>query len=311
MFALLLSACLLPAVIAGKPFPSGVPAPIVFQEKPAPWDVFPSPKTGLTLPADDAASGASLFDLCSGYAKATGQLGSYSDRVEVKLRSQRLQLSQRLELRPEALQEEFESMMLGAGFVIAPAFDGPIPIFRVLDREFLRDREIRSHAIYVEAKDVAVLERHPAVVFTTFVQLAHVDVRQLSKAMRALNTDAGIQQVLPAGKSSSIVLVGFGTQLASLRSVLLAMDAAAAAGIDERKVVFDVIKVEHAKAGDLAEILTVVFTHPPSSEVPRSASAVILSDARTNSIVARGTKAEMARIKALIAQMDVQVKAKK
>lgn len=318
MFALLLSACLLPGCT--KPGPASTTIAFVLDQhgNPAdqakttvPFDVFPAPRSGVTLTAKAPGRGVSLFDLCAAYAGATGQRAAYSERVESKLRSQELKQPGPIELRPEELQLKFESTMLDAGFVIAPGLAGQKPVFEVLDRGFLRAREIRRHAYYLTADDAAVLGRHPAVVFTTVVKLPNLDVRRLAKAMRALNTDAGFQQQLPAGNSDSMVLVGFGTELATVRATLLAMDRAAEAGAEERRPLVEVVEIEHAKADDLVGILRVVFQPSPPGDGSQARSTLILSDDRTNSIVVRGTKAELARVKALIARLDVQPKAKK
>ena len=64
-------------------------------------------------------------------------------------------------------------------------------------------------------------------IFRMAVHLPNTDVRQLSNSMRTLITDTNVQQMMPAGSSNSLVLIGTGQFLADTVSMFLAIDAAA------------------------------------------------------------------------------------
>lgn len=286
-------------------------SPAAVQEKAKVKDLFPAPRTGFIVPGAESGDAMSMMDLCAAYAEVTEQHLTYEEGTGSLLKSRRVQLDRNLVVEPEELQQVFETLMIGADFAIFPVLSEPTPVFSVHSLQGPGRSNLRSRAISIDPENTAILEKHPAVIFQTMLHLPNVDTRQLSNAMRTMITDANTQQLLPAGNSNSLLMLGFGVQLADLRSMLLAIDAASGLSIESYKAAVEVVKVEHADAEDLAKILMAVFGPPPSNDVQRAGSTLILADERTNSIVARATKAEMAQIKELMVQLDVEVKAKK
>lgn len=315
MLELLLASCLttfLPADAGALP-PAIAPGPgaAAPQEKAKVKDLFPAPRTGLTLHVGDAGEAMTMLDLCAAYAQVTQQRLTFDEDTGSLLRSRRVQLDRSLDVEPEELQQVFETVMMASAFAVIPVLSEPTPVFRVESLQGPGRSNLRASAIPIAPEDAAILEKHPAVLFTTTLHLPNLDVRQLSNTMRTMITDANTQQLLPAGNSNSLVMVGFGSQLAGLRSTLLTINAAAGANIEDRRSVVEVFKLEHADAEDLAKILMAVFGPPLSTDPPRTGSTLCLADERSNSIVARATKAELARIKNLIAQLDIEVKDRK
>ncbi|MFT5152742.1 MAG: hypothetical protein ACI841_002741, partial [Planctomycetota bacterium] len=80
----------------------------------------------------------------------------------------------------------------------------------------------RSSAVYFGGGHDERL-RHPARLYSHLVHLPGTDVRQLSNALRTLITDANTQQMLPAGNTDVMVLVGFGPSIECLAEVLQSM----------------------------------------------------------------------------------------
>ncbi len=317
MLELILATCLTSTIHAPFTAPALEPAPrssaAVIQEKTASKDLFPAPKTGITLHVGDNGNEMSMFDLCAAYAQVTGQRATYGEDTESLLKQRRVKLDRSLDVEPEDLQLVFETMMIGSDFVIIPVLGEPTPIFHVDSLQGAGRSNLRANATYVDPDDAVILENHPAVLFTTTVQLPNVDVRQLSNSMRTMITDANTQQMLPAGSSNSMVLVGFGSNLSALRSMLLIINDAAGANVEDMMARVEVLRIENADAEDLAKIISLTFgaNLPQGPQGPqRYRPLTVLSDERTNSLVIRGTRDQVARIKELVVELDIEIKAK-
>jgi hypothetical protein len=88
---------------------------------------------------------------------------------------------------------------------------------------------VRMDARYVDVGSIELCERRPATLFQTLLTLPHTDVRTLSNSMRSLVVDPNTFQVIPLGTSHSLILQGFGRQLADQVRMLRQVDAANAA----------------------------------------------------------------------------------
>ena len=63
----------------------------------------------------------------------------------------------------------------------------------------------------------------------TVLNLPNTDVRTLSNSLRTMLTDANTQQIIPLGNSNSVLLSGFGSNVAALAKMLQFVDEASAA----------------------------------------------------------------------------------
>jgi hypothetical protein len=62
---------------------------------------------------------------------------------------------------------------------------------------------------------------------TTILDLPNTDVRNLSNSVRTMFTDANTQQIIPVGTSDSLIVTGFGSQVAAVVEMLRLVDEAA------------------------------------------------------------------------------------
>ena len=110
----------------------------------------------------------------------------------------------------EQVQHTFETLLAGAGFVVSPPKVAEVPIIGIWSKYGPERSALRGDTTFLEADQVALAAKHPAVLFTATIELPNTDTRQLSNSLRTLLVDANTQQVLPAGTTGSMVLVGLG-----------------------------------------------------------------------------------------------------
>ena len=79
-------------------------------------------------------------------------------------------------------------------------------------------------------------------------------MRTLSNSMRTMFTDANTQQIIPVGNSNSLIITGFGSNVASIVKMLRFVDDAAK---DQGAVTpeFEVIPLEFASADEISDTL--------------------------------------------------------
>jgi general secretion pathway protein D len=179
---------------------------------------------------------------------------------------------------------------------------------------------LKQRAVYVLPEELEQYADQPAVLITTVVTLPNTDVRNLTTSLRALQSDAQTQGMLSAGTSNSVVLTGFGSNIAALAKLLYVIDEASAQR-DGPVPVFEKIDVEFASAEEVAELLEQLLeagrnivaagqAQQQGVQTPRrgnQAETKILTDARTNSLIVMALEEDMPRIKNLVAQLDVDV----
>lgn len=80
--------------------------------------------------------------------------------------------------------------------------------------------------MYLPADRLDEAAGHPAMIFTTVIQLPNTDVRQVSTDLRRLFPDPNTQSLLPLG-NTHVVAYAFGPNLISLAHLLAVADEAA------------------------------------------------------------------------------------
>ena len=91
------------------------------------------------------------------------------------------------------------------------------------------------------------------------------------RSMRTMITDANTQQMLPAGNTNSMVLTGFGSNVAALARMLQIVDEASK--IEPVIPLFDVIPLEYASADEIARVLAEKQAEPGGASTPISGDA--------------------------------------
>lgn len=272
--------------------------------------LFPPATKAMVVTSGPDSEKFTYYDLVRQYAQATDQEVSMTEATKGLLRSRSVDLSRSF-VPVEQVQHTFETLLASAGFVLSPPKVPEVPIIGIWSKEGPERSALRGDTTFLEADQVARAAKHPAVLFTATIDLPNTDTRQLANTLRTLIVDSNTQQIVPAGASTSMVLVGLGEQIAGFAEAVREIDEAAG----RERLAFErraqVITLAHAKAADLARICALVFEAQTEAEQevvhhggPRTKSLLIVPDARTNSIVVRGTAEELERVTRLVAELD-------
>lgn len=216
----------------------------------------------------------------------------------------------------------FQIMMIMNDFVCTRV--GPEHLAVVLIQSISGNNrtQARQNAVYVTPDELDKYADQPAVLITTVIDLPNTDVRNLSNSMRPLFPDQNTQQLVPVGTTNSVVIMGFGSQVASTVKMLRFIDEASR---DTQTVVpeFEVIPLEFASAEELSDTLTELLEASRRAAQARTqqqaaqgvtgqlqqgqTESKIMVDARTNSLLVMAMPDDMPRIKDLIARLDTEV----
>jgi general secretion pathway protein D len=182
--------------------------------------------------------------------------------------------------------------------------------------------ELRSEPIYVDSDDVEKYAGQVATQVITVLHLPHTQVRSLQNSLRALGNESA-NAVISVGESNSVIVTGSGSQVAMYVRVLKLVDEETA---KEARVApsFEIIPIEFASGSDMAEMLDdLLEAQKRAAQAQRAAGGAgqgataqlagtgqeskIIVDKRTNSLIVMAMPEDMANIKQLVAQLDVDV----
>jgi len=264
---------------------------------------------------DRYSAGPKMEDIAAQYAALTGQHLVYTDETRSLLQSQGSGLRKSVKVHASEVQSFFEQLLSANQFALKTIRSGSPRMLGIVSLKTQDRNTIRGSAAFIPVEEIGHYAKHAATLITTTVTLPNTDVRQLTNSMRTMITDANTQQMLPAGNTNTILLTGFGSSVAELVVMLRRIDAAAKV---ERVVPqFEVIRLEFADArhlvGTLGAIIGSGRAKAQGGEGEGASGATahpsmpnIQMDARTNSLIVAALPMEMALIKALIAQLDVE-----
>lgn len=188
---------------------------------------FPMADGPLEIPAGVGREGYSIWDLLQAYAGATDQHVIANEETLNFCQQSRLNLTTSMSVPPQQLQTVVESLLVQNDFVMRVVHTGSPRILAVTSLNTGARTNIRDSAVFVPSDRLEEMRAHPAMLFTTTVNLPKTDVRQLANSMRTLITDANTQQMLPAGATNTMLLTGYGSALADLIEMLTRIDEAA------------------------------------------------------------------------------------
>jgi general secretion pathway protein D len=258
--------------------------------------------------------------------ETTGLNFTYSEETKGLLTKAKLRMFGQKRIPKTDFYSFFQIMMIINDFVcskIGPDHLSVIVISGLQQGAGQRGNTLRSEAVYVFSDDIDRYADQPATLVTTVIDLPNTDVRTLSNSMRTMFTDANTQQIIPVGNSNSLIITGFGSNVASIVKMLRFVDkAASTAGAVVPE--FEVIPLEFASPDDLAETLgDLLDASKRATQVRGQAQqqqtgvtgalntnqgeAKILTDARTGSLLVMAMPEDMPRIKELVARLDVNV----
>jgi len=256
--------------------------------------------------------------------ETTGQNFTYSEETRPLLKQKKLRMFGQKRIPKADFYSFFQIMMIINDFVCSKI--GPdhlaVIVISSMSQGAQRGGSLRNEAVYVFADDIDRYADQPATLVTTVIDLPSTDVRTLSNSMRTMFTDANTQQIIPVGNSNSLIITGFGSNVASIVKMLKFVDEAAR---DTGAITpeFEVIPLEFASAEEIADTLGELLEASKRAAQTRvqgqAAQGVtgamqvgqgetkILTDPRTNSLLVMAMPDDMPRIKELVARLDVKV----
>lgn len=270
--------------------------------------------------AEDGEEGMTLARLVRACEQVTGITFTYTNETSTFLTSTQVRLIGTKTVPKSEFYNFFQILMVIHEFVCTEVGAEPISIIEITSMQTNGRNTIRKDSVFVEPEDLERYADQPATLITTVVSLPNTDVRQLSNSMRTMITDTNTQQMLPAGATNSMVLVGFGSNVVALARMLQIVDEASK--LEEVTPQFEVIPLEYAAADEIAstveELLDastrVVQQGQRGQQQGATASlaqgateAKIMVDPRTNSLLVMAMPDVLPNIKELVARLDVDV----
>ena len=257
--------------------------------------------------------------------EATGINFTYTDATAGQLKAAKLKMFGRKTIPKSDFYSFFQIMMIINEFVCTKI--GPDHLAVVLIQSSAPNNRgggatLKKDAVYVTPEDLDRYADQPAVLIHTVVDLPHVDARQLSTSLRQMFPDQQTQSILPVS-GTSLILTGFGSDVAAMVRMLKFVDKAAA---DQAIILpeFEMIPLEFASAEEVADTLTDLLDASRRAAQSRGAQVAqqqgatgqlqtgqteskIMVDARTNSLLLMAMPDDMPRIKELVARLDVDI----
>lgn len=256
---------------------------------------------------------------------ATGINFTYTQDTQTNLANKKLKMFGRKTIPKSDFYSFFQIMMIINEFVCTKI--GAEHLAVVLIQSSAPNQRggagtLKKDAVYVGPEEIDRYADQPAVLIHTVVDLPHVDARQLSTSLRQMFPDQQTQSILPVS-GSSLILTGFGSDVAAMVRMLKFVDKAAQ---DQAVVLpeFEMIPLEFASAEEVADTLTDLLeasrraTQARGAQVAQQQGATgalqtgqteskIMVDERTNSLLVMAMPDDMPRIKELVARLDVDI----
>lgn len=309
---LLTASLLLPALLGARPLSSleTEPASTAALAQPD-WQMWIGEAKG-PLVLNPGGEPTSMAELVRAYERLTGIRAMASDETRSLLQAISIGIEGEFTVEAAEVPGFVHCMLRGGDFAITPMRASAPVIIGIESLRTQARNTIRGSVIYVKPEELAELAHYPAMLVTTTVTLEHVDVRQLSNAMRTMITDANTQQLLPAGNTNSMVLVGYPDQLLSVVKHLgfineecgRLLEQASAAGV---------IRLHYGQAAEVCLTVQGVFrAEAVVVEGGESSAAVrraprIVPDERTNSLIVLGSESDLRRVRELVKVLDIEV----
>jgi general secretion pathway protein D len=271
---------------------------------------------------EDAPDLEYFVKLCQ---QATGQNFTYLDDTQTQLKGKKIRLFGTKRIPVEDFYRFFQIMMFIHDFVAVEV--GPphlsVVVIQALNTPQQRGG-IRQKTTYVLPEELEDYADQPAVLITTVLHLPNTDTRQLPATLRPLLADQQTQSLVSVGNTNSIILQGFGSQVAALARLLHIVDRESAVE-EEEGPLFDTIPLEFAAAEEVADLLDQLLearssgtrgVRPQQQQAEGVAGRLrpgsdlepeVLVDDRTNSLIVMALREDMPNIKELVARLDVDV----
>ncbi len=272
---------------------------------------------------DEAPNLEYFVKLCQ---EATGMNFTYLDETVPELRQRKIRMFGTKRIPKDDFYRFFQIMMFIHDFVaveVGPSHLAVIVIQGLTAQQ--RGGTVRQKTTYVLPEELEDYADQPAVLITTVLHLPNTDTRQLPATLRPLLPDQQTQSLVSVGSSNSIILQGFGSQIAALARLLYIVDRESIVQPEEGPV-FDTIPLEFASAEEVADILDQLLTarsavarrRGPRNQQQTAEGVAgpvatgevepeVLVHTPTNSLIVMAMRSEMPQIKEFVARLDVDV----
>ena len=311
----LLPASSLPGPIAGPPQQETAVIAIDAPAAVAMDGLFAPATEALALAWPEGSEGITMLDVVHAYGLVTGQRLAISKDTREILEQTSAPIDRATSVPATEVQGFVEALLRSSNCVLTIDRSSNPRLVGVHSLRSQGRNAIRARAISIDSTRIDVLRRHPAVLFSTVVDLPNVDVRQMSNSLRTLITDANTSQMLPAGSTNSMIVIGFGTNVADRVEELRVIDAASAK--TKVTVSHELVRLKNADAAAIAPLVESALTTSRQLRTPRSQGqqgpqrqgpvlVSVLADSRLNGLLVTCRSEDLEEARAVIAQLDVK-----
>ncbi|MEM1447463.1 MAG: secretin N-terminal domain-containing protein [Planctomycetota bacterium] len=314
MFSLAIAGLLVPATPAPTALLQDDASAVVVASAPD-QGLFPDAVEDLALSWPEGSDGLSMYDVVLAYGAATGQRIAMLDVTIGELRNTKAPLDRSTSIPAADVQGTFEALLRAADCVLTLDRADGVRIAGVHSMRTPARNQIRLRARRVTSDRIELLRAHPAVLFTTVIDLPNTDVRQVSNSMRTMIVDSNVQQMLPAGNSNSMVIIGYGDFVADMVEHLRQVDSAS----EEAKVAIthEVIRLRFANAEATSRLVEAALrtsrelrTYPPGGHTPPQEARVsqvrVQASRRLNALLVTCRAEDLEEARSIVAQLDVE-----
>jgi hypothetical protein len=284
-------------------------------------DALFAPATAdMVIPAGDSGDAWTLLDVLQDYSQLTGQHVRMNAATREYLAGQAAGLTRSAAVPRGEVQSFVEGLLVGHDcFLTVERTAEPRLVSAHWLNGYRNPMQVRELALHAEEAELARLSVHPALMVSAAIDAPNVDGRQLVNSMRILLTDSNRQVLVPAGASNTILLAGPAPWVRSIVRLVRAADESSRREAAKATAVFVRLPLVHASAAQVAETVEELMrasTRPGAESdqqgMPRPYAdrnrieARVLADARTNALLAAVLPADVERLRALVALVDVE-----
>lgn len=159
---------------------------------------------------------AKLIDLVASFEAATGERIVFSQTARTRLEGTFVGLTTNATIAPDQVYSWFEALVAREGFRLYVSTHTEPRMLALVSR--MNNNDLPATPFAVSPGDLALLDRHPALVVQTTVDVAPLDARALMNSLRAMQSDSSNSILAPS--ESSVVLTASGSEVAALLRVL-------------------------------------------------------------------------------------------
>lgn len=270
----------------------------------------PQPGKGVTL--------EKFVKICQ---EVTGKNFVYTQETAGLLRTATIKMLGSKEIPKDEFYSFFQIIMIIHRFVCSEIGPEQFGVIVVSSLETAARNNLRQDALYIEPEQIDEYADHPATMVSVVLYLPNLDVRTLTNALRGLTADPNTLNVTPVPESNSVIMTGFGNNIAGLARMLRLMDKVSKPE-DPILPQFEVIPLEYAAADEIADTLEELLEasrRAQQGQVRQAAQGAtaplqqqgaetkIMVHPSTNSLLVMAMPDEMQGILELVARLDIDV----